>query len=594
MLSKLNTFYINRSIQSKMMIVMLFVLALTVVVLSYLNVDVLSRSFSELANEQTEEMAGQVTLRIENFLFDTNKTLDYIISEPSIQTFISKNKELSNLEVNRSDQLDEDVNFDVLSTLKRYTGNNRNIAGILVVDKNDYMISNTMKVIDNKPLTLESWYIQTVAEPDTFHVISQPIGRNITSFYDSYKADNILSVSKALLDKDNKVTGVILIDMKLDTIESIINSANLSQTGFLYIADYEGNVVYGPTNDIVHRIHPTMLKKNQIVNINGNSFQIINKETGISRWKIVGVFPQDVTLKIIFEVISYFAIYAVIIFMLASLLLSILTKTVSKPIGELKGLMEQAEKGELDVRFQSPYNDEISVLGRSFNSMIESIKRLLQLVYTEQRAKREAELRAFQAQIKPHFLYNTLDTINWMALEYEADDIVEVVASLTNLFRISLSKGNEIISLENEILHVSSYLAIQKIRYEEQFDYTIHYDKELGSLKVIKLIIQPLVENAIYHGVKGLKQKGFIHINIDVIDDFLIIQVKDSGQGMTPEYVEYINSVFEDNDKKKDSTGIGLLNVNERIKLNFGNEYGLFVTSSNNEGTIVTIKHPKI
>lgn len=581
MLKKLKPFYINRTIQQKMMMIMLLVLALTVVVLSYSNMNVLNRSFSEITNTQTVEMASQVTLRIENLILDTNKIMDYIISEPIIQGF-------------GNEPLTSQSEEDILSTLSRYTSSNRDIAGIIVVDKKGNMVSNTMSPIDNKPLTLESWYIETAADPGEFKVFSQSIGRNLTSFYDSYKADNTLSVSKALVDNNNLVKGVIMIDMKLDAIEAIINSANLSKTGFLYIADKDGEVVYGPTNDILYRIHPTMLRKDQFVEIKNNTYQIIRKETGISQWKIVGVFPQDVTLKIIFEVISYFVIYAFIIFVLASLLLSILTRTLTKPIGELKGLMELAEQGQLDVRFESSYNDEISVLGRSFNSMIQSIDRLLKLVYTEQKAKREAELKAFQAQIKPHFLYNTLDTINWMAMDYEADDIVEVIQSLTNLFRISLSKGNEIISLENEILHVSSYLSIQKVRYEDQFDYEIVWDKEFKDLKVIKLIIQPLVENAIYHGIKGSKQKGFISIYVKVSEDLVTIKVADGGQGMSQDEVDYLNHVFSKMENKKETTGIGLMNVNERIKLNFGNEYGLFVTSEKNKGTTVTIKHPRI
>lgn len=581
MFDRIKTLYINRSIQQKMMIIMLLVLALTVVVLSYSNINVLNRSFSEITNEQTVEMAGQVTLRIENLILDTNKIIDYIISEPSIQAFESL-------------ELSTDVEEEILSTLKRYTSSNRDIAGILVVDKKGNMISNTISPIDDKPLNLENWYLETAADPENFKVFSQSIGRNLTSFYDSYKADNTLSVSKALLDENNHVKGVIMLDMKLDAIESIINSANLSKTGFLYIADKDGEVVYGPTNDILYRIHPTMIRKDQFVEINDSTYQIIRKETGISQWKIVGVFPQDVTVRIIIEMISYFVLFALIIFALATALLSVLTRTVTKPIGELKGLMELAEQGQLDVRFDSPYNDEISILGGSFNSMIESIDNLLKLVYTEQKAKREAELKAFQAQIKPHFLYNTLDTINWMAMDYEADDIVEVIQALTNLFRISLSKGNEIISLENEILHVSSYLSIQKTRYEDQFDYEINWNKEFKDLKVIKLIIQPIVENAIYHGIKGSKQTGFIKIDVDVTDEHVVIKVSDSGHGMTEEYVNYLNNVFNKNEDKKESTGIGLLNVNERIKLNFGDEYGLFVVSSLSEGTTVTIKHPRI
>ncbi len=559
-----------------MMMNILLILAIAVVVLSYLNMNVLNRSLTSMNNEQTLELADQVNLRIENYIQEISKKMDLFVEEPTIKAF-------------GQEQMDEEA---ILETLERYTTTDKNIAGILVVDTQGEMLSNTMKRLEESPLNMETWYIQTVAQPETIHLFSQQIGRNITSFYDSYKADNILSMTKALINDQGDVTGIVLFDMKLDYMESVINSAELGKSGFLYISNRKGEVVYAPVNPIVYRIHPTMIGDEKDVQINGESYQIIAQETGISDWNIVGVLPKDETLSIILEVITSFVTYAVLIFLFGIVLSIYLTKTLTRPISKLKNLMAEAEQGKLEVHYDSIYNDEISQLGHSFNKMIEAIKNLLSLVYSEQKAKREAELKAFQAQIKPHFLYNTLDTINWMAMEYEADDIVEVVESLTNLFRISLSKGNEIISLENEVKHVNSYLTIQKVRYEEQFDYEIICEDNLKNYKVIKLIIQPLVENAIYHGIKGRKESGHIRIHIYTDNKDLYIVVADTGGGMASEQVQHMNQIFEGILEKDDSYGIGLFNVNERIKLNFGMEYGLSIDSALDEGTTVTIKHP--
>lgn len=576
MIQKIKEYYINKSIQSKMMMNILLILAIAVVVLSYLNMNVLNRSLTSMNNEQTLELADQVNLRIENYIQEISKKMNLFVEEPTIKAF-------------GQEQMDEEA---ILETLERYTTTDKNIAGILVVDTQGEMLSNTMKRLEESPLNMETWYIQTVAQPETIHLFSQQIGRNITSFYDSYKADNILSMTKALINDQGDVTGIVLFDMKLDYMESVINSAELGKSGFLYISNRKGEVVYAPVNPIVYRIHPTMIGDEKDVQINGESYQIIAQETGISDWNIVGVLPKDETLSIILEVITSFVTYAVLIFLFGIVLSIYLTKTLTRPISKLKNLMAEAEQGKLEVHYDSIYNDEISQLGHSFNKMIEAIKNLLSLVYSEQKAKREAELKAFQAQIKPHFLYNTLDTINWMAMEYEADDIVEVVESLTNLFRISLSKGNEIISLENEVKHVNSYLTIQKVRYEEQFDYEIICEDNLKNYKVIKLIIQPLVENAIYHGIKGRKESGHIRIHIYTDNKDLYIVVADTGGGMAPEQVQHMNQIFEGILEKDDSYGIGLFNVNERIKLNFGMEYGLSIDSALDEGTTVTIKHP--
>ncbi len=576
MIQKIKEYYINKSIQSKMMMNILLILAIAVVVLSYLNMNVLNRSLTSMNNEQTLELADQVNLRIENYIQEISKKMDLFVEEPTIKAF-------------GQEQMDEEA---ILETLERYTTTDKNIAGILVVDTQGEMLSNTMKRLEESPLNMETWYIQTVAQPETIHLFSQQIGRNITSFYDSYKADNILSMTKALINDQGDVTGIVLFDMKLDYMESVINSAELGKSGFLYISNRKGEVVYAPVNPIVYRIHPTMIGDEKDVQINGESYQIIAQETGISDWNIVGVLPKDETLSIILEVITSFVTYAILIFLFGIVLSIYLTKTLTRPISKLKNLMAEAEQGKLEVHYDSIYNDEISQLGHSFNKMIEAIKNLLSLVYSEQKAKREAELKAFQAQIKPHFLYNTLDTINWMAMEYEADDIVEVVESLTNLFRISLSKGNEIISLENEVKHVNSYLTIQKVRYEEQFDYEIICEDNLKNYKVIKLIIQPLVENAIYHGIKGRKESGHIRIHIYTDNKDLYIVVADTGGGMASEQVQHMNQIFEGILEKDDSYGIGLFNVNERIKLNFGMEYGLSIDSALDEGTTVTIKHP--
>jgi two-component system sensor histidine kinase YesM len=174
--------------------------------------------------------------------------------------------------------------------------------------------------------------------------------------------------------------------------------------------------------------------------------------------------------------------------------------------------MKEAEEGNLAVRFEGRQEDEIGYLGKSFNTMIEEVQKLIDMVYREQQSKREAELKSLQEQIKPHFLYNTLDTIQWMAQEHGARDIVEVVGALTRLFRIGLSRGKEMIFLSDELEHVRSYLIIQKARYEDKFDFTLQMEDGLASCMVLKLSLQPLVENAIYHGIKERRGHGTVRV----------------------------------------------------------------------------------
>jgi two-component system sensor histidine kinase YesM len=268
------------------------------------------------------------------------------------------------------------------------------------------------------------------------------------------------------------------------------------------------------------------------------------------------------------------------------------TRSVVKPIGALRRLMKRAEAGDLSVRFESVSTDEIGQLGNSFNNMIVEIRKLIGLVYEEQKSKRDAELRAMQAQIKPHFLYNTLDTIQWMAQERQADDIVVMILALTNLFRIGLSKGKETISVQEEIEHIQSYLFIQKARYESKMNYDIRVDPEAEREFVIKLTLQPLVENAIYHGIKARRGEGHIAVEANKAEGKLIICVTDNGAGIAPERLAQLQSRLAGEPGGEEPQGFGLFNVHERIRLVHGEPYGIRIFSTVGVGTKVEVWYP--
>jgi two-component system sensor histidine kinase YesM len=256
--------------------------------------------------------------------------------------------------------------------------------------------------------------------------------------------------------------------------------------------------------------------------------------------------------------------------------------------------MKRAQEGDLTVSFNTKYNDEVGELGSSFNNMVKEINNLITLVQKEEKSKRIAEMNVLQAQIKPHFMYNTLDTIRWMAEEHNEEDIVEIIEAFTNLLRISLSKGKEKINVQDEFNHVQSYLIIQKIRYEDKLDYEIQFDENILNYKVIKLILQPLVENAIYHGIKEKRGSGKIIITASIEEDMLLFNVSDNGKGMEEEVLNKINKMLVGGSENKNEIGYGIFNVNERIRIMYGEEYGLKYKSIYGEGTIVELRHPII
>ncbi len=269
------------------------------------------------------------------------------------------------------------------------------------------------------------------------------------------------------------------------------------------------------------------------------------------------------------------------------LILIFFSASIVNPIRNLQRLMKNVETGDLTVRFQEDRVDEIGQLGRSFNEMLDKL-------YKAQYEKREMELRLIQEQVKPHFLYNTLDTIQWMATDYGAEDVVELIEALGTYFRIGLSKGNKFITLSEELDHIESYLQIQKARYETALNYEIKYDENFINYKVIRIILQPIVENAIYHGIKkNPGKKCTIYINIFVENSDMYLIVKDNGIGIRDEKLVKLKNAIKNNNKCNEDIGFGLYSVNHRLKLAFGEKYGVDIDVRDGY-TKVIIKCPLI
>ena len=250
----------------------------------------------------------------------------------------------------------------------------------------------------------------------------------------------------------------------------------------------------------------------------------------------------------------------------------------------------------MSVRAKVETKDEVGELATSFNNMIEQINVLMEIREENQKQLRKAELETLQAQINPHFLYNTLDSISWMARLKRIDEVEEMIEALTMFFRIGLSRGKEIITLEDELQHIHSYLRIQQVRYRNKLSYTIDIPQTLHKYLVVKMTLQPLVENAIYHGIKEKRGKGMISITGAEDKDMLILKVKDTGKGMLPEMVAKLNQSLqngEEMDASEKFHSYGVQNVQRRIQIRFGKQYGLYYESTYMEGTTVTIKLPK-
>lgn len=289
-----------------------------------------------------------------------------------------------------------------------------------------------------------------------------------------------------------------------------------------------------------------------------------------------------------------FMIIMVIAMILVGLIISIfISNSISKPVKELSYITNQVAQGDLTVRSNIKNGAEVKMLSDSLNIMIEKLSDLIETVKVEQSNLRETEIKLLQEQINPHFLYNTLDTIIWLAESGKQDDVVEVVGSLSKYFRTSLSKGKDLVTLSDEELHVCSYLQIQKVRYGDILEYEIDFPQNLSLCRIPKITLQPIVENALYHGIKNKRSKGKIQVIGRIKNDNIIIKVIDNGLGMTPERLkQVIESMQRKSEYNKDF--YGLYNVNERIRMIFGSDYGLSIQSTYEVGTEVSICLPRV
>jgi len=271
-----------------------------------------------------------------------------------------------------------------------------------------------------------------------------------------------------------------------------------------------------------------------------------------------------------------------------------LSRSIYTPIKKLHDVTTTITKNDLQALMTSDNVDEITELGMSFNIMIGKIKELLDSKIKEQENLKKAELRALQAQINPHFLYNTLDTIIWMAESKKTDQVVQIVTALSSFFRISLSKGMDWITIGEEIERIKSYLTIQKMRYHDILDFKIEVDEDVAENTILKLILQPLVENALYHGIKNKRQGGTISVRARRRDDNeILLEVEDDGIGFTPQKLARLRAELEDDSGEiKMESGYGIGNVNNRIRLYYGKQYGLSIESEYSTGTCVTLVIP--
>lgn len=387
----------------------------------------------------------------------------------------------------------------------------------------------------------------------------------------------------------------VALDISCTNISSYISGTGIGQRGYCFLMDESGNIVYHPQQQLIY----SELKSEETALIAGLAdgshvegsviYTVQSLRNG--PWKVIGVSFVDELISNSVNEVGRILLPAAALILVAMLIISaILSHLLSRPIHALAGAMKEFERDADHFSYKSVNGvREVRMLSDSFGHMVLQIKQLMENARNEEINLRKTELRALQAQINPHFLYNTLDSISWMCEQGKNAEAVRMVNALATLFRISISRGHELITIRSELQHAESYLKIQSYRYKNQFVYS--FDADEGCLDYLcnKITLQPIIENAIYHGINGLVDEGSILVTVKSDGDDILFTVEDNGMGMDEEQIEAIMSK-----ERSDQAGIGIKNVNDRLKIYFGSMYGIQIHSVPDEGTKVYIRMPKV
>jgi len=426
-----------------------------------------------------------------------------------------------------------------------------------------------------------------------------------TPFDKNNPSDSILVITK-LVKRGTTPLGCIMITIEEDIFYSVIKDTELPDGNIIFLTDSEGNITYSSDAGIFNfQFINDELKQHIIKNSEDSlTFNLRDKKfiAGFTtldtiNWKIVYAIPYDVLFKDIYRLRTILMIFIGVISFITLLGLFVILKSFFLPVKTLNSLMRKVQQGDLDVKFSIKTNDELNELYDNFNIMvnrikdnIDTIKKNQLILLNKQKTEDELQYRILQSQITPHFLFNTLNNIKWIASINNIPVIVDMIAALGNLLEISTNKIEDKITISKEISYLQDYILLQKVRYGDKFDVEINVDKSIEDYKIMKLILQPIVENAIIHGLEGKPGKGVIIINGYKQSNDIVFEIIDNGCGIDSEIMNELKNSLKSNSEKFNS--IGIHNIDKRLKLIYGEKYGINIESKLGDGTKVSVLLP--
>ena len=536
-------------------------------------------------NKSSNLLENNATLSTKQLVNQVNSNIEY---------YLKSTKEVSNL-LEKNIYLNENIpnsklqdQMNVIQTIRE------DITSVAVFsDKGELIIGSPSLILKDKVNIInQDWFKSAINKSENIK-FSLPHVQNLFNG----KHDWVVSLSRGIYfySGAKKVRGVLLVDMNYSTIGQLCQNISIGKRGYIYIVDSDNNIIYHPQQQLINIGLKSEKREDYLGSYIEDSDEgkklVTIKTVNYTNWKVVAVAYMSEISDLKKTGTNFIGWILFVCIILVIFIFGFISAKISHPIKELEESMKRVEEGEFNIYIDVKGEDEVERLATAFNLMISKVRYLMGQIVIQQEAKRKSELDALQAQINPHFLYNTLDSIVWMAENGKNDGVITMVTALAKLFRISISRGRNIITVREEIEHAKNYLIIQKIRYKNKFKFEIITQEEVLEYKTTKLILQPLIENSIYHGIEYMVDEGFIRISVSITNGKLLYEVSDNGLGIDPEKLKHL---LEYRVKTDSGSGVGVKNVHERIQIRYGMGYGLEIQSEIEEGTTIKIWLPLI
>ena len=574
-----------RSIQNT-----IFALTASLVLFAVITVTVISLNFTrssifENTVTYNRQLTGQVNADIDS----------YISYMENISSMLAENLDVKKYLFGEGEEADE-AGVQLLSQFSTVLSSREDIYNLGILQKNGKALLNEGKSRLNTYVDMEKqeWYRRAVENRDSFYLSSAHVQHMIQG-----ERPWVITLSRYIPDPMNKEGGVLFVDLNYSAIRKLCDDSSVGKKGYIFILDEDGNIVYHPQQQQLYNelqteyIDEVMNCQTDVLNMGeGDSARLYTiSRSEITGWTVVSCSYISELLKKSEEAQKIYMLMAIVLVAIALLISSFMAKSITQPILKLQSSMALIQEGDFragNVEVESC--NEIGSLTETFNVMTLRIQELMEQNINEQKAKRKSEMKALQSQINPHFLYNTLDSIIWMAESGKNEEVVLMTASLARLLRQNISNEEEEISIFEEVEYCRNYLTIQKMRYKDKLEFRIDVAPEITSCKIIKLVLQPLIENAIYHGLKYKESKGLLELIGYAAGEDILFEIRDNGVGMDE---ETLNHIFERHTVNYRSNGVGVYNVERRIKLTYGQDYGITYRSRPGEGTVARVCIPK-